>query len=116
KLGKKFQYQNVMYAAAGEVVAKAEDSTWDKVIQTKIFKPLGMKASDTTAAAMQKSRDFSFGYEYNANTKVTRRLPQREIPAAAPAGAINSNARDMAQWLRLMLAGGVVDGKRLVSE
>src|SRR6185437_12405160 len=44
------------------------------------------------------------------------RLPQREITAAAPAGAINSNARDMAQWLRFMLAGGTINGKRLVSE
>lgn len=116
KLGEKFQYQNVMYAAAGEVVARAQNSTWDKVIANKIFKPLGMKASDTTAAQMQKSKDFSFGYDYNATTKVTRRLPQREIPAAAPAGAINSSARDMTQWLRFMLAGGVIDGKRLVSE
>jgi len=116
KLGEKFQYQNVMYAAAGEAVARAQKSTWDKVIANKIFKPLGMKASDTTAAAMQKSRDFSFGYDFNATTKITRRLPQREIPAAAPAGAINSSARDMTQWLRFMLAGGVIDGKRLVSE
>ncbi len=116
KLGEKFQYQNVMYAAAGEVVAKAQNSTWDKVIVARIFKPLGMKASDTTAAAMQRSRDFSFGYEYNATTKETRRLPQREIPAAAPAGAINSNVREMAQWLRFMLARGVWNGKRLVSE
>ena len=116
KLGEKFQYQNIMYAAAGEAVAQAQHSTWDKVIETKIFKPLGMKASDTTVAAMQKSRDFSFGYEYNTTTKATRRLPMREIPAAAPAGAINSNARDMAQWLRFLLAGGVIDDKRLVSE
>lgn len=116
KLGEKFQYQNVMYAAAGEVVAQAQNSTWDKVIASKIFKPLGMKASDTTTAEMQKSADFSFGYDFNATTKVTRRLPQRQIPAAAPAGAINSNARDMTQWLRFMLAGGVIDGKRLVSE
>lgn len=116
KLGEKFQYQNVMYAAAGEAVARAQNSTWDRVIETKLFKPLGMKASDTTAAEMQKSRDFSYGYDYNATTKVTRLLPQREIAAAAPAGAINSNARDMAQWVRFMLAGGVIDGKRVVSE
>jgi hypothetical protein len=75
-----------------------------------------MKSSDTTAEAMQKVSDFSFGYDYNPTTKVTRRLPQREIRAAAPAGAINSNARDMSQWLRFMLAGGVANGKRLVSE
>jgi CubicO group peptidase (beta-lactamase class C family) len=116
KLGEKFQYQNVMYAAAGEAVAKAENSTWDKLIAARIFKPLGMKNSDTTAAAMQKAKDFSFGYDYNPSTKETRHLPQREIPAAAPAGAINSSARDMAQWLRLMLAGGSFNGRRLVSE
>src|ERR1700720_2245125 len=116
KLGEKFQYQNIMYSAAGEAVARAQKSTWDKVVAEKIFKPLSMKATVTTDAAMQKSPDFSYGYEYNATTKQTRRLPMREIPAAAPAGAINSNARDMAQWLRLMLAGGVIDGKRIVSE
>lgn len=116
KLGEKFQYQNVMYTAAGEAVARAENSTWDKLITTKIFQPLGMKNSDTTVAEMQKSTDFSFGYDYNAATKVTRKLPQREIGPAAPAGAINSSARDMAQWVRFMLAGGVYNGKRLVSE
>lgn len=116
KLGEKFQYQNVMYAAAGEAVAKAQASTWDKLVKDKIFKPLGMKTSNTTAAEMQKARDFSFGYEYDPNTKQTRRLPQREIPAAAPAGAINSSAREMSQWVRLMLNNGFIDGKRVVSE
>lgn len=116
KLGEKFQYQNVMYTAAGEAVAKAQKSTWDDLIATKIFKPLGMNNSDTRAEDMQKSRDYSFGYDYNPGTKVTRRLPQRSISAAAPAGAINSSARDMAQWLRLMLGNGVFNGRRLVSE
>lgn len=116
KLGEKFQYQNIMYAAAGEVVAKAENSTWDKLIANRIFKPLGMTNSDTSSLAMQKARDFSLGYDYNPSTKETRRLPQREIAAAAPAGAINSSARDMAQWLRLMLANGTFNGKRIVSE
>jgi CubicO group peptidase (beta-lactamase class C family) len=116
KLGEKFQYQNVMYAAAGEVVAKAEHSDWDQVMADRIFKPLGMTSTNTTVRAMQKAKDFSFGYEYNSTTKQTRRLPQREIPSAAPAGAINSSARDMAQWLRLMLGGGVFNGQRLVSE
>ena len=116
KLGEKFQYQNVMYAAAGEAVAQAQHSTWDKLIATRIFKPLGMKNSDTSVAAMQKARDYSFGYDYNPSTKETRHLPQREISAAAPAGAINSSARDMAQWVRLMLNNGSIGGRRLVSE
>jgi hypothetical protein len=75
-----------------------------------------MKNSDTTAEAMQKARDYSFGYDYNASTKVTRRLPQRSISTVAPAGAINSSARDMAQWVRLMLSNGTINGRRIVSQ
>ncbi|MBV8857190.1 MAG: serine hydrolase [Acidobacteria bacterium] len=116
KLREKFQYQNVMYAAAGEIVGRAEHSTWEKLVAERIFKPLGMKASDTSAPEMQKARDYSFGYVYEEATKETRRVPMRDLPAIAPAGAINSNARDMAQWLRLMLGGGSFEGKRLVSE
>jgi CubicO group peptidase (beta-lactamase class C family) len=116
KLREKFQYQNVMYAAAGEAVGRAEGSTWEKLIGERIFKPLGMKGSNTSVAEMQKTRDYSFGYIYEDATKETRRVPTRNLPAIAPAGAINSSARDMAQWLRLMLGGGAFEGKRLVSE
>ncbi len=116
KLREKFQYQNIMYTAAGEMVARSEKTTWDKVITTRIFKPLGMAASDTTVREMERAKDFSFGYDYNSTTKETRRLPMRDLAKAAPTGAINSNARDMAQWLRFMLGDGSFNGKRLVSE
>ncbi|HWS86300.1 MAG TPA: serine hydrolase [Pyrinomonadaceae bacterium] len=116
KLREKFQYQNVMYAAAGEIVGRVENSTWERLIAERIFKPLGMKSSDTSVAEMQKASDYSYGYVYEEATKETRRVPTRDLPAIAPAGAINSSARDMAQWLRLMLGGGVFEGKRLVSE
>ena len=116
KLREKFQYQNVMYAAAGEIVGRVENSTWERLISERIFRPLGMKGSDTSVAEMRKARDYSFGYVYEEATKETRRVPTRDLPAIAPAGAINSSARDMAQWLRLMLGGGVFEGKRLVSE
>ena len=116
KLREKFQYQNVMYAAAGEIVGKVEGSTWEKLIAERIFKPLGMKGSNTSVPEMQRARDYSFGYVYEEATKETRRLPTRDLPQIAPAGAINSSARDMAQWLRLMLGGGTFGGRRLVSE
>jgi len=69
KLGEKWQYQNVMYSAAGEAVAKSQNSTWDDLIAKKIFKPLGMNNSDTRIEDMQKSRDYSFGYDYNEARK-----------------------------------------------
>lgn len=116
KLREKFLYQNVMYAAAGEAVARAQKATWDEVIRQRIFKPLGMTGSVTNVPDMRRAKDYSFGYDYTPATKITRRLPFIDFPAVAPAGSINSSARDMAQWVRLMLGGGVFEGKRLVSE
>jgi len=116
KLREKFQYQNAMFTVAGEVAARAQGKSWEKVVEERIFKPLAMKSSNISVKEMESSRDYSYGYEYNTDTKQNRRLPMRDIPQAAPAGAINSSARDMAQWLRFMLAGGQIDAKRLVSE
>jgi hypothetical protein len=53
---------------------------------------------------------------YDIAKKTPRKLEMRDLTNIAPAGAINSNAVDMAMWLRLMLSGGVFEGKRLVSE
>jgi CubicO group peptidase (beta-lactamase class C family) len=116
KLREKWQYQNVMFSAAGECVARAENSTWESLIRERIFKPLGMRASNLNVPDTLRSPDYSLGYNYDEDTKETRRLPMRDFPQVAAAGAINSNARDMAQWLRLMLGGGAFEGKRLVSE
>lgn len=116
KLREKFQYQNIMFTAAGEIVSQVQKTPWEKFIPNRIFKPLGMANSTMSIAGMQKARDFSFGYNYNFDTKGTKRLPFREIAEVAPAGSINASARDMAEWLRFVLNGGTVNGKRLVSE
>jgi CubicO group peptidase (beta-lactamase class C family) len=116
KFREKFLYQNVMYAAAGEVVAKAQGKAWERVVAERIFKPLGMKSTNLAIQDMQRARDYALGYSYIKSTKETKRLPMREITHIAPAGSINSSAREMAAWVRLMLGGGVFEGKRLVSE
>lgn len=112
----KWLYQNSMYTAAGAAVAKANGVSWEKLIEAKIFKPLWMTETNTSITEMQKSSDFSLGYDYNPETKETRNLKMVDLEKVAPAGAINSNAREMAQWLKFLLGGGSFEGKRLVSE
>ena len=116
KLREKFQYQNLMFVAGGEIAATVEKTTWDQLILNRILKPLGMTNSSLSIAQLEKASDRSFGYNYNFDTKETERLPYREIAQVAPAGSINSSANDMAQWLKFVLNGGTVNGKRLVSE
>jgi len=113
KFRKKFQYNNVMFTAAGEAMAKAQNSTWEEVISNRIFGPLRMTASATSATMLPQASDFSFGYLAGGTTQ---KVAIPDMPSLAPAGAINSNARDLGNWLRLMLGGGVFEGRRLVSE
>lgn len=116
KLREKFQYQNVMFVAAGEIVNAVEKKPFEKFVPERIFKPLGMTNSTMSVKEMKRAKDYSFGYEYNFDTKETRNLPIRDIDAAAAAGSINSSAKDMANWLKFITNGGTVNGKRLVSE
>jgi len=116
KLREKFQYNNIMYSAAGEAVASANHSTWEAVIASRILKPLGMSSTNTSIQEMQRAADFSKGYRRDGIARQVKQVPMRDLKPIAPAGAINSNARDMAQWVRLMLGRGSFEGKRLVSE
>ncbi|MEP6903295.1 MAG: serine hydrolase, partial [Actinomycetota bacterium] len=116
KLREKFQYQNIMFTAAGEIVAQVQKQPWEKFIPERVFKPLGMSNSTMSMVQMQKAKDYSFGYDYNFDTKETRKLPFRDIDQVAPAGSINSSAKDMANWLKFVMNGGSVNGKKLVSD
>jgi len=115
-LREKFFYQNIMFAAAGEITAKVQKQTWEKFVPKRIFKLIGMTNSNMAISELEKAKDFSYGYDYNFDTKETRKLPFRPIDDVAPAGSINSSARDMAKWITFVMNGGELNGKRLVSE
>ena len=109
-----FGYQNIMYLAAGQVVAKVTNAPWDDFIQQRIFQPLGMTSSSTTITAL-KGLDNVAAPHAEVNDTV-RAIPYRNIDNIAPAGSINSNAVDMAQWVRLQLGDGKFAGKQLISK
>ncbi|HTD62787.1 MAG TPA: serine hydrolase, partial [Gemmatimonadaceae bacterium] len=46
---------------------------------------------------------------------ITQVVPWNNIDNVGPAGSINSNVRDMAQWIRFQLGHGTIGGKTLVS-
>ncbi len=110
-----FLYNNVVYASAGEASARVAGMSWEDLVDARIFDPLGMTATtaDQTAAGSNPAR--AQGYRYEEETDEFTAVPMRPIPVAAPAGAIYSNAEDMAKWVQFQLADGQVDGKRLIS-
>ena len=111
----KFQYQNMMYVAAGYAVGQVAHSTWDDFVRTRIFLPLGMNESDTSSIDAEKSPNHASPHGQNPDGSV-KVIPWHNIDNVGPAGSINSSARDMAKWMTLQLNNGMYDGKQLISE
>ena len=111
----KYQYNNILFAAAGEAVAAAAKTSWEDFIRTHIFQPLGMTHSAITMAEWSAAPHLEGHAWDHVKSQV---VPQTMIDYAniAPAGTIKTTARDMGQWLRFQLAGGAIDGRRLVSQ
>ena len=122
KLRQEFHYNNILYSAAGEAIARAYGKSWEDLVQHRLFDPIGMTESDLSRTAMQASPDYAQGYEQPGPAgqpgpaDPPAPVAMRDLTNVAPAGAVNSNARDMARFLRFMLDGGAVGGKRLVSK
>ncbi len=109
-----FQYQNLMFLAAGAAVARAAGTSWDAFVEERIFKPLAMTASSTTIRALEGRSNVATPHARVAGA--VRTLPWRNIDNIGPAGSINSTARDMTAWLRFHLGNGSFQGSRIISE
>ena len=111
-----FVYQNVMYAAAGEVVARASGMSWEDFIRTRIFQPLGMTRSYPTLGLMRAAHDANVSSPHFRIRDTVRVIDDEPADPIESAGAIWSTASDMAKWMRFLLDSGRVSDTRLVSE
>jgi len=111
-----FIYQNVMYQAAGEVVAAASGMPWERFVETRIFGPLGMTRSRATLANVQALNDANVSAAHWDFGGDVRRIDEQPVDPVPAAGSAWSTADDAARWMRFLLDSGRVNGQRLVSE
>jgi len=110
-----FLYNNVMYMAAGYAAGKAADSDWESLVAARILDPLNMTDSSTSITDAKKDERLAKGNLWNEDKQTHKRLPIRNLDLIGPAGSINSNVKDMAQWVRFQLGHGKYEGKQLLS-
>lgn len=111
----RFQYNNLMFMTAGYLGGQISKSSWEDLVKNALFVPLGMKRSNFSVAAMHADSNYSQAYELNTKREVVR-IEHSGLDAAGPAGAINSSVDEMARYARMMLAGGMFEGKRVLQE
>ena len=121
--GSRYLYSNAGFSAAGRLIETVTGTPYEDFLRTRLFDPLGM--TDTTfwptvEQAARLARAYRPGKEGQALEEVP--VDQLSYPVTDrarrfpfPGGGLFSTARDCAQFCRMILRDGELDGRRYVS-
>ncbi|MFD3720918.1 serine hydrolase [Streptomyces sp. NPDC058674] len=108
-----YAYTNFGLTAAAEAVARAKGTTWQQLSADTLFEPAGMTHTSTESSAFAQAPDRAATHVKNPDGTWSARYV-RDPDAQSPAGGVSTTARDLSRWLRLQLAEGTLDGRRIV--
>jgi CubicO group peptidase (beta-lactamase class C family) len=121
--GTRWQYSNPGIATLGRVVEVVSGTPYEKFVETRIFQPLGMKDSFIFPPADKIDR-IAMVYDL-VDGKLKRSGPgllagdpalhRKGARYSGPEYAICSTATDLFAFYQMMLNGGTLNGKRLLS-
>lgn len=99
----RFGYSNLLYAVAGEIVARVSGMSYEYFIKQRIMQPLGMNHS-AAAFGHLKNNNVIDGHEpVNGTISV---VPRNTLKAAHAAGGLYASLADLEEWVKVQLAGG----------
>lgn len=108
-----YNYNNILYIVAGEIVEAITGMSWDAFLESRIFQPLDMHRSTTRAAVVEGLENVAHSHTW-VDGAVTA-IPRRDYDAIGGAGAVWSSASELSQWVRLHLGQGVLEGDTLIT-
>lgn len=103
----KFDYDNLLYVVAGEVVKRASGMSWEQFVEKHIFGPLHMDNSYASLTYVKENGNTASPHlnkEKNLSYVEPERWDPEKINGAA--GGIYSNVNDIANWMLLHLNKG----------
>jgi CubicO group peptidase (beta-lactamase class C family) len=109
----RFQYQNLMFLAAGHLAAEVGGAPWEDLMRRRLFEPLKMAEANLSVSDSQRSADHALPYKEKNGT--VQAIPFRNISAMGPAGSVNASARAMGQWLLFNLGHSETERGRVLS-
>jgi CubicO group peptidase (beta-lactamase class C family) len=110
----RYQYQNLIYMAAGYIAGKVAGMSWEQLVDERIFRPLGLASAGFSAVESFSTGDAAKPYLFQDGAYEERR-PHAE-DAVGPSGSICAHVVDTAKWLELHLGNGEFHGRRVISE
>ncbi|KAF9192599.1 hypothetical protein BGZ51_005188 [Haplosporangium sp. Z 767] len=122
KLGSKTQYNNIMYAVAGEAAANVAGISYEALVHEKLLTPLGLTNTGFSPMEMvKKQTDYSMPFGTatlkDAQNGVFEMKPLEDAcSTVSPAGDMYSNVLDLVRWGKTILDQGMVDGQQVLNK
>ena len=115
-LRQNFVYNNVMYAAVGQIIELLTEKSWESFVQERLLDPVGMTNSCFSMQDVYRHEDHAVPHTERRDSKELFKLPTYEhMIGAGPAGGLNSNLNDMGRWLSMLMGDGKLRGDQLVA-
>ncbi|MET3026283.1 serine hydrolase [Flavobacterium sp. UW10123] len=99
----KFDYDNLLYIIAGEIIAKVSGQSYEQFVQQRIITPLQM--NHTFVGSLLKDKT-NLAVPHSSTSGTIKTVDAYDIGIASAAGGIYSNVADMAKWMIVRLNKG----------
>lgn len=100
----KYDYDNLLYIVAGEVIYRASGKTWCDFIEERIMKPLEMNKSAASFVRLKDTTNVIAPHvPTDGKLKVISRYKNQTFDAAA---GIYSSVNDLSKWMIMQLQNG----------
>jgi CubicO group peptidase (beta-lactamase class C family) len=119
KPGTKYIYSNQGYTIAGVMLEKATGKTWEDLLRSMLFEPLGMTTAGFGAPASIDKVDQPWGHTKTllSGAEPVPPGPRADNPLAiSPAGTVHCSIGDLAKYAAFHMAGERGESKLLKAE
>ena len=108
-----YHYTNFGLTQGALAAATAAGGEWEELSETVLYEPLGMVDTSSRFADYESSPRRAWTHVQD-DDGTWEALYVRQPDAQTPAGGVSSTVADLAQWMRLQLANGSVDGEQII--
>ena len=108
-----YAYTNFGITEAAVAAAKAYGTTWETASEERLYKPLKMNSTSSRYSDFEGRANKALNHVL-VNGSWTHKF-QRQPDAQSPAGGVSSSVNDLAQWLRLQMGKGKIDGVQIIN-
>lgn len=104
-VGQCYGYQNVAFSLIGDVIFARTGQFFYRLVDTRLFYPLGMKTASYGRAALESSKSWARPHRALGHDRWAPIEPKEAYYRVAPAAGVNASLRDMEKWLIAQLGG-----------